>query len=314
MRRLKTALLISAAVLAASAVAQDKTGVSIDAQSSLKIEWRDLTFYGDPQKPKEPPITGVARCLKALDLYANGDDLEALRQLTLGATNPKPPDPPPSPSDPDPTPGANSPPKAAKVPPTASSKFYPIAQKLGRMPELLATATTLTIDKTKSSNTEDLFKKATQAIQTFYRSKPDRLDREVNRVYANHPLRALYKLLAWYGWDLQFYTPDDQSEATKAKEAAAAAKEDAAKACAQNGGKNCAKVKELAAMNAAFVKACLAAAAEAKAGDAAVTAKPADPSCKAAAAVDAVKLMEVFRTCYAIDRDQLFSIVHKLFM
>jgi hypothetical protein len=218
MRRFRIAMPLCVAAALGLIIADDTHTISNDAQTNLAIEWKDLKFY-----PTDGSFTAATHCLKALDLYTqeftSDDPLIPLKELMSGAN----PSPPPA--------------------RTATWKFYPLAHRLGRMPDLLATATTL--KTTNSKDVDKLFDEVESSILVLYQSHPEDLYRSVDREYASHPARAFYNLLDANARPLKDYTP-------------------------------------------------------------------AQPGARTAAESNA-KLLEKYRTCYGLDRDRLFHLIHNLF-
>jgi hypothetical protein len=154
MCRFRIAIVMYATVFLGLGIAQT---VSSDTADDLKIAWKKIDKNAD---------SGVMHCLKALDLYtrdgASYDPDDALKELLLAANPDK-------------------------------AKFYRAAQKLGKMPELLATARS--IESNGPTAVDKLFIEVGDSISAAYKSDPEGLDKYVNKEYFNNPARALYNLL-----------------------------------------------------------------------------------------------------------------------
>lgn len=163
MSRIRITILICVVGLVGRSVAQDKPAVSkVTRTVSVDAAEALAIEWNDPK--------GTSHCLKALDLYtldpaSGGNTVEALHELISGSPD--------------------------------AEKFYRLAQELGKMPELLATATTREIDKSDTKDVETLFADAKGSIADLYTNGPERLYRYVNQVSAYNRARALYNLLEW---------------------------------------------------------------------------------------------------------------------
>lgn len=110
--------------------------------------------------------TAKDHCLKALELYSSDSrSAEALAELAGGTSDSRVKD------------------------------LHAIAQELGALPELLATAAKRSIDKNDPKAVAAVFLEADNAITAAYEKDPRSLMDGVSKVSASNRLKALYNLL-----------------------------------------------------------------------------------------------------------------------
>jgi len=132
------------------------------AQDTVSTKTTDALkgAWKDPNK--------VVHCLNALDLYtrddASRDPAWALNEILSVAT-------------------------------AQQQAFLRMAHNMGKMPELLAKATTNTTERSATKAVDQLFKDVDASITNIFASNPEALDRYVNKEYGHNPARALYSLL-----------------------------------------------------------------------------------------------------------------------
>ena len=166
-------------IIAQDAVAPDNVGTR--TTTLLALEWME-TDHG--------ATSGIMLCLTALDKYtAHGADYDpsgALAKLKAGISQiPNIKDIKAKPlsdyAGPDPFPGANG--------------LYDKTHADGKMPDLLARATTRPVDANDAKRKKALFEEANTNIKDTYRYNLAGLDKGVDKVYRDDPARALYQLL-----------------------------------------------------------------------------------------------------------------------
>ena len=177
MCRSRVVVLVCATALVGPVIAQDAVApdnVGTRTTTLLALEWNETASGG---------ASGVILCLRALDAYTAHDLGGALAQLRAGISQiPK--------IDVAPLSGYAG--KRPEFP--GANGLYTKAHEDGRMPDLLAKATTLTIDANDEKSKKKLFDEANKNIKDTYGSSLTGLDR-VFKMYREDSALALYNLL-----------------------------------------------------------------------------------------------------------------------